>query len=98
MNISMMNNLQKKLEDMRSWGDDAKCKGQPAEWWFTESYATTIGRLQTKKAKQICAICPVQTKCLDHANQNDETFGIWGGLTPKERGVGRLARPSYKSR
>ena len=85
-------------DDMRIWGEKAKCKGKPASWWYTESYATLEGRLATQKAKAVCSSCPVRMKCLEHANTNGETFGIWGGLTPKERGVGRLSRPGYKSR
>lgn len=39
------------------------------------------------KAKTICGGCPVKDVCLDAAIQRDERFGIWGGLTPAERGV-----------
>ena len=78
--------------DIRDWGKDAKCKGEPAEWWYVENYATTEGRIFTRKAKIICGQCGVQQQCLEYANENNETIGVWGGLTPKERGVGRLAR------
>jgi WhiB family transcriptional regulator, redox-sensing transcriptional regulator len=40
---------------------------------------------QTAAAKQVCAVCPVREECLAHAQQNGETDGIWGGLTPAER-------------
>lgn len=36
-------------------------------------------------AKQICRHCPVRTDCLQHAVKHHEPFGIWGGLSPKER-------------
>lgn len=38
-----------------------------------------------RPARRICADCPVRSDCLDHAVTNAERFGIWGGLSPKER-------------
>lgn len=38
------------------------------------------------EAKRLCGTCPVRTECLDYANDNDEREGIWGGMTPQERG------------
>jgi hypothetical protein len=38
-----------------------------------------------KKAKEICRQCEVQKDCLAWALANEEEFGVWGGLTPKER-------------
>ncbi len=39
----------------------------------------------TKDAKAICARCEVRLQCLDYALENDERFGIWGGLSSKQR-------------
>lgn len=36
-------------------------------------------------AKKVCAICEVRLDCLEYALANDEQFGIWGGLSRKER-------------
>lgn len=36
-------------------------------------------------AKALCAVCPVREACRDYAIANDETDGVWGGLTPDER-------------
>ncbi len=38
-----------------------------------------------RAAKAICATCPVQQLCLEHALTNRERDGVWGGLTEKER-------------
>lgn len=38
-----------------------------------------------RRAKKICAQCPVQQQCLVAGLSNDERFGIWGGLTHDER-------------
>jgi len=37
------------------------------------------------KAKAICNRCPVQSKCLTFAVQENIEFGIFGGTTPNER-------------
>jgi WhiB family redox-sensing transcriptional regulator len=37
------------------------------------------------EAKLICAMCPVQSDCLEHALAQREKLGIWGGLTSRER-------------
>jgi len=44
-----------------------------------------------RRAKSVCAACPVQTECLEHAISVDERYGIWGGLNQDER---RLLRVS----
>ena len=39
----------------------------------------------TRDAKRICSSCDVRGECLEYALQNDERFGIWGGLSERER-------------
>ncbi|HET8884472.1 MAG TPA: WhiB family transcriptional regulator [Candidatus Saccharimonadales bacterium] len=36
-------------------------------------------------AKKVCSICSVRPQCLDFALANDEKFGVWGGLSERER-------------
>jgi len=43
-------------------------------------------------AQRVCASCPVRQLCLDWALDNDERFGVWGGLTEHERRRIRRAR------
>lgn len=38
-----------------------------------------------ERAKEICADCPVQQACLQHALAAAEPYGVWGGLTEGER-------------
>lgn len=76
-------------DDIQDWGKYAACKGKPQEWWFADNLLTSTGRMNTRNAKMLCEICIVRAKCLDYANTNEESFGIWGGLTPQERGYKR---------
>jgi WhiB family redox-sensing transcriptional regulator len=39
----------------------------------------------TREAKRICAMCDVRSESIDYALENDERFGIWGGLSERER-------------
>lgn len=39
----------------------------------------------TREAKAICRSCPVRAACLDYALEHEERYGIWGGLSERER-------------
>ena len=41
--------------------------------------------VSTRDAKQVCRGCDVREECLAYALANDEKFGIWGGLSERER-------------
>lgn len=38
-----------------------------------------------RDAKRICARCDVKAECLEWALDNDERYGVWGGLSENER-------------
>jgi WhiB family transcriptional regulator, redox-sensing transcriptional regulator len=38
-----------------------------------------------RRAKAVCASCPVRIDCLEYAIHFDERYGIWGGLNQDER-------------
>ena len=46
----------------------------------------------TAAAKAICAACPVRDVCLEVSLANGERFGIWGGLSERERRLERRRR------
>lgn len=69
-----------------SWQDYANCRGADADLFFPERGAST------RKAKAICTACEVKDDCLDFAIQNGEKFGIWGGMSERERRRVRRAR------
>ncbi|QCP06516.1 WhiB family transcriptional regulator [Brevibacterium sp. CS2] len=68
------------LEDgVLSWQDQALCAQTDPEAFFPEKGGST------REAKKVCASCEVRTQCLEYALENDERFGIWGGLSERER-------------
>jgi WhiB family redox-sensing transcriptional regulator len=66
------------LDDL-AWHDRANCKGANADLFFPERGAST------RTAKAICRECPVRAECLEFALRSGEKFGIWGGLSERER-------------
>ncbi|KII00545.1 transcription factor WhiB [Streptomonospora alba] len=48
--------------------------------------------IRERKAKEICAQCPVRTECLDYAISRPEKYGTWGGLNEDERASERRRR------
>jgi WhiB family redox-sensing transcriptional regulator len=65
--------------DPLSWQGDALCSQTDPEAFFPEKGGST------RDAKRICGQCNVQSECLEYALKNDERFGIWGGLSERER-------------
>ena len=67
------------LENPLSWQSDSLCAQTDPEAFFPEKGGST------RDAKKICTTCEVKAQCLEYALQNDERFGIWGGLSERER-------------
>lgn len=66
-------------DGLLSWQQDALCAQTDPEAFFPEKGGST------RDAKKICADCEVTEACLEYAMENDERFGIWGGLSERER-------------
>jgi WhiB family redox-sensing transcriptional regulator len=69
-----------------AWRLDALCAETDPEAFFPEKGGST------REAKRVCTGCSVRTECLEFALANDERFGIWGGLSERERRRVRLER------
>jgi hypothetical protein len=41
--------------------------------------------VEIRRAKAVCATCPVLWQCYEYAMTNDEEYGVWGGTTRRER-------------
>ena len=59
------------------WSALAKCRG-------TEDILFCEGAEQ-KRARLFCTGCPVRRECLAEALDNRIEWGIWGGMTERER-------------
>ena len=63
----------------QEWQEQALCAQTDPEAFFPEKGGST------REAKRICQACAVRVECLEYALLNDERFGIWGGLSERER-------------
>jgi WhiB family transcriptional regulator, redox-sensing transcriptional regulator len=61
------------------WQDRALCAQTDPEAFFPEKGGST------REAKKVCRGCEVRAECLEYALEHDERFGIWGGLSERER-------------
>ena len=63
----------------QEWMLHARCRSlAPGEFFPSDGVGVD-------KARRICAQCTAQPECLEYALANDERFGIWGGLSERER-------------
>jgi WhiB family redox-sensing transcriptional regulator len=49
------------------------------------------------RAKAVCLGCPVRTECLGDALDHRVEFGVWGGMTERERRALLRRRPDVQS-
>jgi WhiB family transcriptional regulator, redox-sensing transcriptional regulator len=61
------------------WQERALCAQTDPEAFFPEKGGST------REAKRVCLTCDVRNECLEYALGHDERFGIWGGLSERER-------------
>lgn len=61
------------------WRDKALCAQTDPELFFPEKGGST------RESKRVCMGCSVKDECLEYALANDERFGVWGGLSERER-------------
>ncbi len=62
-----------------SWQEFSNCLGVDPDLFFPERGAST------REAKEVCRGCVVKDDCLEFALANGEKFGIWGGMSERER-------------
>lgn len=66
-------------DGVMGWQDRALCAQTDPEAFFPEKGGST------REAKKVCSGCEVRAECLEYALAHDERFGIWGGLSERER-------------
>ena len=60
------------------WATQAACRTTDPDSLFVQGAAQN-------RAKAICVACTVRTECLADALDNRVEFGVWGGMTERER-------------
>ncbi len=72
---------------VEDWAPRAACKGTTPDQLFVRG-------AEQNKAKQLCTGCPVRTECLAEALDNQIEWGVWGGMTERERRALLRRRPT----
>jgi WhiB family redox-sensing transcriptional regulator len=72
------------------WASQAQCKQSRPDELFVRGAAQN-------RAKQICSGCPVKMECLAEALDNQMEWGVWGGMTERERRAILRKRPNVVS-
>src|ERR1700709_1739826 len=74
----------------QDWAAAAAWRGQQPDKLFVRG-------AEQNKAKQVCGGCPVRTECLAEALDNQIEWGVWGGMTERERRALLRRRPNVSS-
>ncbi|PWD52462.1 WhiB family transcriptional regulator [Serinibacter arcticus] len=71
-----------------SWAVRAACGGRAAQ----DPDAMFVQGAAQRDAREVCFACPVRLDCLVEAFEQEIAFGVWGGLTERERRAMRRER------
>lgn len=72
------------------WRGAARCRHDDPEALFVRGAAQ-------RDAREVCRACPVRTECLAHALDNRVRWGVWGGMTERDRRALLKRRPDVVS-
>ena len=72
------------------WRRAAACRDGDPDRLFVRGAAQ-------REVKVVCLGCPVRTECLAEALDNRIEFGVWGGMTERERRALLRRRPDVQS-
>ncbi|MGZ4451945.1 MAG: WhiB family transcriptional regulator [Nocardioides sp.] len=72
---------------VEDWTPRAACNADQPDALFVRG-------AEQNKAKQVCSSCPVRTECLAEALDNQIEWGVWGGMTERERRALLRRKPS----
>jgi WhiB family transcriptional regulator, redox-sensing transcriptional regulator len=75
---------------MQQWATQGACGTTDPDALFVQGAAQN-------EAKRVCRGCVVRTECLADALDNRIEFGVWGGLTERERRALLKRRPNVES-
>ena len=77
------------------WQEDALCRDYPVDLFFGPDDALESElekQAREARAKAICQECPVRDPCLEFALDTSQKYGIWGGMSDKERAAVKRRR------
>ena len=77
--LTLIEGIEGDDEGVLAWQDQALCAQTDPEAFFPEKGGST------REAKRVCAKCEVRQECLEYALDHDERFGIWGGMSERDR-------------
>ena len=77
-------------DTVQDWTARSACKSSDPDELFVTGAAQN-------RAKAVCMGCPVRTECLADALDNRVEFGVWGGMTERERRALLRRRPEVSS-
>jgi WhiB family redox-sensing transcriptional regulator len=72
------------------WSEQGLCRTVEPDALFVEGAAQN-------RAKALCGGCSVRTECLAYALDERIEFGVWGGMTERERRALLRRRPTVTS-
>lgn len=75
---------------IEDWSASAACRTTDPDALFVQGAAQN-------RAKALCLGCSVRTECLADALDNEVEFGVWGGMTERERRALLRRRPNVTS-
>lgn len=73
-----------------NWRVAARCRAADADELF-------VAGARQREACRFCRTCPVRTECLAHALDHQIEFGVWGGMTERERRALLRSRAQVRS-
>ena len=66
------------IQDDQTWAAQAACATVEPDQLFGKG-------AEQRDARSLCFACPVRMECLAEALNSESSFGVWGGLTERER-------------
>ena len=82
--------LRDAASEPQAWVAASACRNADPDELFVTGAAQN-------RAKAVCMGCPVRTECLSDALDNRVEFGVWGGMTERERRALLRRRPDVSS-
>ena len=78
------------MSNTYDWASRGACRTADPDTLFVQGAAQN-------RVKNVCMSCPVRTECLADALDNRIEFGVWGGMTERQRRALLRARPDVTS-